>query len=329
MLTVSRLRGLVLALSAMASLSLCGSTQANDGASFEWKKDDAAATADLYLGTQPVLRYVFAYDPSSPAKLHDTYKVFHHVYGPGTNQIITKGPGGKFTHHRGLYVGWNKTSFEGGRADFWHCTGGAHLRHIKFVEMTGDANQGRMTAEIHWNDNTGKPVIVENRSVTVRREAASKGWQIDWSTKLESRRGEISLEGDRQHAGFQFRADQPVADKESARFIRPAAFPQQPAAIQVGDGGNPPAHSDLGWFAMTYEIEGKRFNIEYFDNPSLPKPSLFSERPYGRFGTFFKTTLTPEKPLEMKYRVIVSAGDAPTVESIQTRYQQFLSDLKK
>ncbi len=329
MSTLYDLRRVVWALACIFALHAAQSPAA-DQSVFQWKTDEKAGTADLYLGDQPVLRYMFAYDTSSPERVHDTYKVFHHVYGPGTQSIITKGPGGKYTHHRGLYVGWNKTSYEGGMSDFWHCTKGAHLRHVKFLEKSGDVNTGRMAAEIHWNEAEGKPVIVETRTVVVRKEPATGGWQIDWASQLESRRGEISLEGDRQHSGFQYRADQAVAERESeTRFIRPASFPQQPAAIQVGDSGNPPPHSDLGWFAMTYELGDKRFNVEYFDNPSLPKPSLFSERPYGRFGTFFKTKLSPGKALELKYRVIVSAGETPSVDAIQARYQQFLSELKK
>ncbi len=297
-------------------------------AEFSWQTDEAAGTADLIYGDQPVIRYMFAYDTSSPERTHDTYKVFHHVFGPSSGQQITKGPGGKYTHHRGLFVGWNKTSFgDGKQYDFWHCKGGAHLRHIKFIEQQADADHGTMTAEIHWNDPDGQPVIREQRTVTVRKEPVTAGWQIDWSTRLESQVGDVQLAGDRQHAGFQFRADQPVAESNGATYLRPADFPQQPKAIQVGDKGDPPPHSDLKWFAMTYELEGKRYTVEYFDNPNLPKPTLFSERPYGRFGTYFKTRLAASEPLEMKYRVIVSEGESPSVESIQARYDSFVGEL--
>jgi len=296
--------------------------------SFAWTTDEAAGTADLMYGEKPVIRYMFAYDTSTKDRVHDTYKVFHHVFGPTSGQRITKGPGGKFTHHRGLFVGWNKTSFgDGKQYDFWHCKNGAHLRHIQIVEQEADAEHGTMTSEIHWNDPDGKPVIREWRTVTVRQEPVTGGWQIDWSTKLVSQVGEILLAGDRQHAGFQFRADQGVADANGATYLRPADFPQQLEAIQVGDKGNPPPHINLNWFAMTYELVGTRYNVEYFDDPKLPKPALFSERPYGRFGTYFKTKLRTSQPLEMKYRIIVSEGVSPSVESIQARYDAFAGEI--
>ncbi len=294
---------------------------------FRWQNNEDEGIADLLLGDQPVIRYMYAFDTSSDTRTHETYKVFHHVFGPGSKTIITKGAGGKYTHHRGLYVGWSRTGFEGKSLDFWHCSKGAHLRHAKFVAMSADTKQGSMTAEIHWNDAEGKPVIIENRTVSVSKEAATGGWQIDWSTKLASQRGEITLNGDRQHAGFQFRAAQAIAESNSGRFLRPADVPQQETAIQVGDS-KPLQHFDLGWFALTYELDDQRYTVEYFDNPNLPKPSLFSERPYGRFGTFFGTKLTDEDPLEMKYRVVVSAGDKPTVAAIQKRYDTFVDSLK-
>ncbi|MFP6762038.1 MAG: DUF6807 family protein [Planctomycetaceae bacterium] len=294
---------------------------------FRWQTDEKAGTTDLWLGEQPVVRYMHAYDSSTPERLHETYKVYHHVFGPGSKTVITKGAGGKYTHHRGLFIGWNMTGFEGRSLDFWHCRNGAHLRHEKFIEKSADAEHGTMTAEIHWNDAAGTPVIVEHRTVTVRTEKTTGGWQIDWSTKLVSRRGEITLNGDRQHAGFQFRAAQSVAAGNSGRYQRPAEMDQRPEAIQVGDRGNPPPHINLGWFALNYELDGTRYTIEYFDNPALPRPALFSERPYGRFGTFFKTKLNEDQPLEMKYRVIVRAGTS-SVDEIQTRCEAFLKSLK-
>lgn len=298
---------------------------------FRWQDDPQAGTADLLYGEDPVLRYMYRFDRSTKEAAEETYKPYHHVFGPGTDQIITKGAGGLYPHHRGMYVGWNKTTFDGQTLDFWHCTRGAHQKHVRFLEKAGNAERGTMTAEIHWNDPEGNPVVVETRTVTVRPVTGvtdkEYAWQIDWKTRLESRRGDIELNGDRQHAGFQFRAAQEVAEEKSARYIRPRGFPQQADAVQVGDQGDPPKHINLPWFAMTYPLGDERYTVEYFEDPSLPKPSLYSERPYGRFGAFFKTTLEPDEPLTMRYRLIVSRGAAPERDEIDERYTQFTSEL--
>lgn len=324
------LRPAILLLVSLVTFGSLGSPAVADD-TFRWVDEEKAGTCDLLLGDQPVLRYMYASDNSTPERVAETYKVYHHVFGPGTKTIITKGPGGLYTHHRGLYVGWNKTSGADGEWDFWHCTKGARLKHIKFLKRTADANSGSMTAEIHWMDASDKPVIAETRTVTARLLPDAKpgtAWQIDWQTQLVSQRGELKLEGDRQHAGFQFRAAQEVAEKNSARYIRPEGAPQGADAVQVGDAGDPPPHSNIPWVAMSYEVDGHRYTTEYFEAPSLPKPSLFSERPYGRFGAFFKTKLTPDKPLTMRYQVNILAGDPPSRDVVQKRFDTFAKGLK-
>jgi hypothetical protein len=319
---------------ATATLLAGNALSAADAPASHWKDDPTAGTADLLYGDQPVLRYMSAYDTSTPERATETSKVFHHVFGPGTGQIITNGAGGLYPHHRGLFVGWNKTSADGDKWDFWHCKDGVqHQRHVKFLEQSGNADSGTMTAEIHWNDADGKPVITETRTVKVSiaptDNASKPGWQIDWSTSLASNRGTITLDGDRQHAGFQFRAASPVAEANSARYIRPAGFPTKPEAFEVEDRNDPNGHINLGWLAMTYPLEGVPYTVEYFEAPSLPKPSRFSERPYGRFGAFFKTTIEPDHPLQMKYRLRVTSGPAPSQEQIQARYEAFVAELKE
>ena len=48
---------------------------------------------------------------------------------------------------------------------------------------------------------------------------------------------------------------------------------------------------------------------------------------YGRFGTYFKTTLSESQPLQLRYRLVVSEGEPPSVESIQSRYETFVDSL--
>ena len=316
----------------MLTLLTPPSAKAASDAVFAWQTDAQAGTTDLTYGKVPVLRYMHGFDRSTPDAAHATYKVYHHVFGPDGGPLITKGPGGLYTHHRGLYLGWNKTGFDGQVNDFWHCRNGEHIRHVRFVEQSADRSRGQMTAEIHWVDTQGKLVIQEMRTVSVSLLKTSAetppGWQIEWSTKLKSQRGDITLRGDRQHAGFQFRAAQEVAAAKGARYIRPAGFPEQAAAFQVGDKDQPPKHVDLGWLAMTFQVQKKRYTVEYFSDPDLPKPARYSERPYGRFGAYFRTKLTVEKPLVMRYRVNVTTGAAPSRAEIQKRYDAFLESLK-
>ncbi len=303
--------------------------EANVG--FQFIESDPPGLCTVAYNQAPVFSYVYGVDISTPDLAFDTAKVFHHVFGPGTNFEITKGPGGLYPHHRGIYVGWNKTSFDGVTQDFWHCRNGETQRHVSYTERTGDLNHSVMTANIWWIDIAGMPVVDEVRTVEVSRInwplEPGVAWQIDWSTTLSTERGEITLDGDRQHAGFQYRAAQAVAEANSATYIRPEGFPEQPGAFEVSDATDPDGHINLGWLAMSYPIEGITFNVEYFEDPNCPHPSRYSERPYGRFGAFYQATITEDEPLVMKYRLIVSRGPTPTREEIQVRYDQFVAEL--
>ncbi|MEZ6045598.1 MAG: DUF6807 family protein [Planctomycetaceae bacterium] len=293
---------------------------------FSWKDNTEAGELTLVYDEKPVIRYMYAYDTSNETRAHETYKVYHHVFGPDSGEQITKGAHGQYTHHRGMYVGWNKTQVGDKTYDFWHCKDGAHSRHVKVLDLKADDKSASMTTEIHWNAEEGKPVIKEERTVKVTAVELENGksWQIDWSTKLASQMGDLILEGDRQHAGFQYRAAQPVAEAESARYIRPAGFPQEAEAHQVDDSGNPPRHIDLNWFAMTYPLGDSQYNVEYFEAPGQPHPSLYSERPYGRFGAYYRTEVKADEPLEMKYRLFVSEGETPSQAAIQARYDEYV-----
>ena len=298
-------------------------TAGEDSAGFRWDDHPEQGTADLLYGGKPALRYMYAFDTSTPKRTFETFKVYHHVFGPGTEDLLTNGPGGLYPHHRGLFVGWRQTRFDGGEIDSWHCTQGVHQRHVRFLEQKADSAGGQMSAEISWNDGHGKPVINEIRSVSLAPfhfSGGPLGWDIRWTSELRSRRGKVELTGDRQHAGFQFRAAQPVAESKSARFLRPNGFPQDPKAYEVDDRKNPNSLINLRWFAMSFPINGKPYNVAYFDDPTLPKPSYFSERPYGRFGAYFKTTIQPDTVLKLNYRLIVTPGESPTREALEALY---------
>jgi hypothetical protein len=298
---------------------------------FRWDDRPEEGICDLWYGDAPALRYVYTVDESTPEMAFDTAKVFHHVYGPGTDTLITKGPGGSFPHHRGLYVGWNKTSWDGGGCDFWHCQKGERQRHIEFAELSTDGPYATMTAVIHWLAPDGQLVIEERRTLVVAPHMTAPmvtpGWQMDWSSTLTSHVGEVTLAGDRQHAGFQYRAAQEVADASSARYVRPDGFPQEPEAHEVSDDKDGDAHSDLGWLLMTYPLAGEHYNVEYFEAPGQPTPSRFSERPYGRFGAYYTAKVTAESPLAMRYRLLISTGTPPANTDVQPRYDEFVAEV--
>lgn len=295
------------------------------GQGFAWKTNDDETT-DLRLENHPVLRYMHAkYDESTPAKRDLTYKVFHHLFDPTGQRLVTKGAGGLYPHHRGIYFGFNKISYgEGKKADTWHCTKGAHQSNDKIVSVEAGNLLGRHLVEIGWHGEDKDVFAKEQRELTVYR--VQGGTMVDFAARLKTTGGTIKLDGDPQHAGVQFRADNEVAAKTSKEtiYIRPDGVGQ------AGVEWNWPAQKsqvNLPWKAMSFVLDGKRYTVANCDRPENPKESRFSERTYGRFGSYFVYDLTSEKPLEVRYRFWLQDGQM-TQQEVATLAAGFAEKLK-
>lgn len=304
------------------------------GKGFVWRRAEPTADrpelATLLFGGRPTLTYCAApLDESTPQAREKTYKPYHGVYSPDGGTLLSKGPGGKFPHHRGLFFGFNKVSY-GARqtADVWHCTQGAHQSHQSLLVEEAGPVVARQRAAIDWRGKQRDAFAHELRELTVARAATAAGeaLAIDFSSRLASAAGTVRLDGDPQHAGFHFRAAQEVAEQTAGQtyYLRPTG------AGKPGDYRNWPddkTQVDFPWKAMSFVVGGQRYTAAYLDRPLNPKQARFSERDYGRFGSYFEYELTPERPLEVSYRVWFVRGELP-VEELARLSADFVSPLE-
>ena len=66
-------------------------------------KDTEGKYLDVVSDGKVVVRYMYEHDTSTKETHHETYKPYLHVFNAEGKKPITKGPGGKFTHHRGIF----------------------------------------------------------------------------------------------------------------------------------------------------------------------------------------------------------------------------------
>ena len=279
--------------------------------------------AELLVGDRPVLRYMCA--PLDPKAREQTYKVFHHVYDPTGQRIVTKGPGGRFTHHRGLFYGFNRVSYEDAKqnVDVWHCSGSAHQSHEGFIaEEAGDV-LGRHRLAVGWHGTGGKVFAEETRELTAY--FVPQGQLIDFTSRLQTKVGPIKLDGDPQHAGFHFRADNEVAEKTAKQtyYLRPDGKGAPGATRNWSAGSRDPKTVNLPWNAMSFVLGDQRYTAVYLDHPANPKEARYSERDYGRFGSYFEYTVEEDRPLEVKYRVVLRQ-DELSLEQAQQLHTDFV-----
>ena len=59
---------------------------------------------------------------------------------------------------------------------------------------------------------------------------------------------------------------------------------------------------------MSFGLGGRRYTVAYLDHPANPKEARFSERDYGRFGSYFESTIDEGRPLTVHYRLWLQEG---------------------
>lgn len=296
-------------LSPILLLALAAGTSAQ-AAEYSFK-ETAGQHLDVLRDGKVIARYMTAHDKSTKEKSLETYKPYLHIFDAEGSGPITKGAGGDFTHHRGIYLGWNKIGVNGKNYDRWHMSGGDQV-HEKFLEQKADGKGATFTSLVKWDGEVGGPPIIEDeRTFTFSPAPAPFYTQVEVTHKVKALAGDTTLSGDPEHAGLHYRPAQEV-DRSKTMYIYPVE--------------NANAHKDLDypWFGENYTVNGKTYCVVYLNHPENPKKARTSAyRDYGRFGTFFDTSLKKDEVLTLKVRFLIGEGELPSAEVIQKAWNDF------
>jgi hypothetical protein len=286
-----------------------------------WREAVGQYTDLRFDGSRRVLRYMYEpIDNSSKARREETYKPYHHLFDPRGERLVTKGPGGLFPHHRGLFFGFNKITYgDNQQADTWHCNRGEWQAHKEILDQDAGPLLGTHRVAIDWHGRDGKVFVKEQRELTAYNLPG--GTLVEFASKLTSTAGKVHLDGDPQHAGFQFRASQEVPDKTAKQtyYLRPDGK-DKPGSFR--NWPQRKGHENLPWNALSFVLGKQRYTAVYLDHPKNPKPARYSERDYGRFGSYFAADVEPDKPLTVNYRLWLQEGEM-TVEQANALSRQF------
>ena len=328
---------------------------------FAWteKKDEYQELILTRSGSfTPYLRYMNRpYDNSSNDARNKSYKVFHHLYDPAGKRFVTNGGFTNdgvddpkkllYPHHRGIMYGFNKCIYGPdlkAQADTWHCPadGGkkkvpnaAHVAHEKTLSFENGPVLGRHRVLLGWYGAGDKPFAQEERELTVYN--IKGGTLVEFASRLRTTGGKVRVDGDPQHAGFQFRAHNNVAidvehHKKILKAPAPTYFLRPDGKGKLGETRNwdPKTKEgpvDLPWYAMSFVLDEQRYTTCYLNHPSNPKETRFSERDYGRFGGYFQRDITEKQPLVVNYRLWLQTGEM-TQEEAQALETAFASPPK-
>jgi hypothetical protein len=277
-------------------------------------QDTPGKHLDILSKGRPLVRYMYGFDPSTPGTARETYKVYHHVMDESGTDTITKGAGHKYTHHRGIFIGWSKLKHNGRSSDLWHMKDGAVQKHVKVLEQKADGKKSTLSTQVDWLMAGGETRCIEEiRTVTVHHTDGKAHLLLDFETELKAVGGDVKLDGDPEHAGFQYRPHQDVVKNKSAKYT----FHE--------DGVSPKKEKDLPWVAETYELRGRKYTVQHMNHPDNPKGSVYSAyRDYGRFGCYAKADIKSGESLKLRYRLRITAGEAPSREIMARQYDAFV-----
>lgn len=274
--------------------------------------DEKGKYLDILHDGKPLVRYMYEFDNSTPETHHATYKPYHHIFAPDGKSFITKGPGGKYTHHRGIFIGFSRLGHGGKTYDHWHMKN-VNMVHQSFVEQKADDKSATATSIIHWNDPDGNPLVEETRTLTVHFTDPDAYLLADFISTLKAVDGDVELRGDPEHAGMQYRPSDEVSKNKSAKYTFHA------------DGIDPRKDKDLPWVALTYKLGDDVYTVQHMRHPSDPSDSVYSAyRDYGRFGNYFVYTIPDGKSLTVRYRLRITQGPAPSREVLAAQYEKYV-----
>lgn len=286
---------------------------------FAWKTVPNEYT-ELLCDGRPVIRYMRPIlDRSSKEAAEATFRMYHHVYAPNGTQRLTKGPGGLHQHHRGLFFSYNHITYDGDKqCNPWAGPGYDEAYEFDAGTILEEAGPvlGRHVVAIEWRANESRAVAKESRQLTAY--AVPKGTIIDFATEVATAGGKVKLDGNAQHAGFQIRAHEEVTDKTAKEtyYLRPDGKGEPGQVKNPDDAEKTDLCKNEPWKGMCVLIGGKRYTMLYIDSPENPKPCWYSERDYGRFGSYFKYELDEGKNLKAKYRVWIQEGEMTLEEAV-------------
>lgn len=253
--------------------------------------------------------------PFDANRAEETYKVYTHIYDFDGSAPITKGPGGKYTHHRGLFIGWNKTLVGQAEESFdtWHMKD-CFQRHAAWLDLQGGADRAVQREKVLWCRASSEPFIEEERAIAVT-EGTGGARIIDFTSQLTSVAGTIKLGGDLQHAGMQVRMENEVSEHEdSTQYILPEGARELEDDKVVG----------AWWVCCSPVVRDKRYWLVHMTaNDLVTGQPVYSIRRYARFGAFFEPVLDQGKPLTVRFRVAVSDRELDKA-ACEALYQEYV-----
>ncbi len=230
----------------------------------------------------------------------------HPVYAPN-GVTLTDDFNPDHPHHRGIFWAWTDVTVDGKKGDMWTVKGPFQNRFVAWKARETTDTTARLAVENGWFDGDRKFVKEDVEIVTHRAEGGRR--VLEFTLRWEAIRQPVEIagtsEGKKGFSGFCFKFARPDGGK-------PVIVTEEGVARKDG------VMARHAWAELSGTYQGRPAGARIEDQPSNPG--------YPRNGWLMRhqlcclnvsypglqpVTLTPGKPLELRYRVTLFGDKSP------------------
>lgn len=238
----------------------------------------------------------------------------HPLYGLGGEMLTRDWPDGGHPHHRGIFWAWPEVEYGSQRGDLYALQR-VFARPTGKIEYINGPVFAQVVAENLWMWEDIKPIVREHAIIRVYR-ATSSTRIIDLTIKLDALEDSITIATRRtdSYGGLNLRMQTPELQDISYFTDKTNSTPLR-------------AWSDFNGIFKGAESTIGLMVLQHKDNPEYPGnwteyPNLAWVQPtFPSPGTRYH--LSTEKPLILRYRLIIHSGGKPDEDISKKRWDAF------
>jgi len=287
------------------------------------RRDPASGQIEITDSGEPVLRYNHkTVEPGEAlAKVTPANRIYararsdyiHPLFGLN-GEVLTRDWPVDHPHHRGIYWAWPEVDYGTNRGDL-HALQKVFARPTSTIRLESGRRFAEVEAQNLWLWEDREPIVREQAIIRAYR-ATAEGRVIDLAFRFVALKDGVTLarRGTDQYGGLSLRMATPAAQAISVQTDPSNAVPRR-------------AWSDLSGVFGRARVESGLTVLQHQQNPDYPGdyyqvPALSWCQPtFPAAGTRY--ALQRDKPLVLRYRLIIHAGARPDEGTVARWWDAF------
>jgi len=298
---------------------LLGSFLSTASEKFRFVEDSKAGTLTVWEGPTMVLSYRFQDQLKEGLDKTQTRSCYIHPLYSCDGQILTDDFTDDHPHHHGIFWTWPVVRTRGQTTQTWHP---ANLRQffVRWIDRNAESHPAVISLENAWKLDGKEVVALETVTLHIY-PATDDSRMIDVKLRIQAIGGPLELQGAQDagkgYGGLSFRG-----------------APLFTGKIVTSDKG--PLEGDINNTEFLWtDLSTERLGLAIFvapDHPDFPVKWITRNSYAGFLNPSWPgldaAVLEPDKPVTLRYRIYIHAGDAASA-NVSKAYQNYILSFQK